>query len=492
MGDLLPIGDVPGHYARQFGPDRWALEHNGEVMTWAELERRANRRAWALAAQGVRDDDIVMLSLPNGNALYELTFAIWKCGATPCVVSSKLPLAEIKAIVALARPRMIIAADAALAVAIEAMPVSFGLDGGCDLPFPTRVPKHWKAMPSGGSTGRPKIIVDHQPGVVDLSVAATMGLPEGKVVLNPGPCHHNAPFAFSHIALGRGNSLVGMTKFDAAQALALIESHKVAWVVFVPTMMNRIAKLPDEIRAGADLSSLERVWHMAAPMPPWLKQEWIDWIGAEKIWEYYGGTERQGATVISGEEWLAHRGSVGRAVECEICILGEDGQPVPQGEIGEIFLLPPGGLGSTYHYLGAAAKQAAGGYESIGDHGWLDEEGYLYLADRRTDMIVSGGANIYPAEIENALMEYPGVECAVVIGLPDDDMGARVHAIVRPDPAAGRTPNADALLAFLGDRLVRYKMPRSIEFTAEELRDDAGKVRRSALREARIAAAVAA
>jgi bile acid-coenzyme A ligase len=319
-----------------------------------------------------------------------------------------------------------------------------------------------------------------------------MGMPEGKVVLNPGPCDHNAPFAFSHLALGRGNSLVGMTKFDPAQALALIEAHKVAWTVFVPTMMSRISKLSEDIRARADVSSLERVWHMAAPMPPWLKQAWIDWIGPERLWEYYGGTERQGATVISGNEWLSHRGSVGRAVDCEIRVLDDDGRELPRGAIGEVFLLPAGGLGSTYHYLGAAAKRAAGGFESIGDHGWLDAENYLYLADRRTDMIISGGANIYPAEIENALMEYPGVDCAVVIGLPDEDMGARVHAIVRPDPDCSRPPNAETLLNFLGEKLVRYKLPRSIEFTTSELRDDAGKVRRSALREARTSALAAA
>ena len=485
MGQHLPIGSVPGHYASRFGPERWALEHNGESMSWAELERRANARAWALAARGVDRDDIVMLSLPNGNALYELTFAIWKCGATPCVVSSKLPLAEIKAITELARPRLIVAADAALALAIGAMPVSFGLDLGDERPFPARTPKHWKAMPSGGSTGRPKIIVDHQPGIVDLGVAPGMGLPEGKVVLNPGPCHHNAPFSFSHLALGRGNSLVGMVKFDAEQALDLIERRGVAWVNFVPTMMNRIWRLPEVVRAGANLSSLERVWHMAAPMPPWLKEAWIDWIGPEKIWEYYGGTERQGATVISGEEWLTHRGSVGRPVDCQLRILDERGRPLPAGQIGEIFLLPSGGKGSTYHYLGASARQV-GLYESIGDHGWLDADGYLYLADRRTDVIVSGGVNIYPAEIENALMEYPGIDGAVVIGLPDDDMGARVHAIVRRSPAIAEPPSEEALRAFLGERLVRYKIPRSIEFTDDQLRDDAGKVRRGQLREARI------
>jgi bile acid-coenzyme A ligase len=227
---------------------------------------------------------------------------------------------------------------------------------------------------------------------------------------------------------------------------------------------------------------------MAAPMPAWLKQAWIDWLGAERIWELYGGTEAQGSTVICGTEWLEHRGSVGRPVNCDIRILDEQGVVRPPGEVGEIFLLPAGGPGATYHYLGAEARAAGEGYESIGDFGWLDADGYLYIADRRTDLILSGGANIYPAEVEVALMEHPGVEVAVVIGLPHEDLGAVAHAIVKPQ-ADWTEPLDQAVLSdFLSERLVRYKTPRSYEFTGASLRDDAGKVRRAQLREERLGA----
>ncbi len=492
MRDFLPIGDVPGHYARAFGHDRWCLDHDGEALSWGELERRANQRAWALSAQGVGQDDLIVLALPNGNALFELTFALWKLGATPCMISWKLPFAEVRQILEVARPREVIAVDPELSAAVGALPFTIGLDNDRRDPYPTRIAKHWKAIPSGGSTGRPKIIVDHSPAVLDLATPPILGLPEGKTVLNPGPCYHNAPFLFSHAALGRGNSVVGMTKFDPLRALQLIEKHRVAWVNFVPTMMNRMWRLPEEERSRFDLSSLEAVWHMAAPMPQWLKQAWIEWIGAEKIWELYGGTEALGSTIINGTEWLDHRGSVGRPVNAELRILDEEGERLPAGEIGEIFLKPNEGSVGGYHYLGAMAKSTPDGFQSLGDFGWVDADGYLYIADRRTDLIISGGANIYPAEVESALMQHPAVECAVVIGLPDDDLGARVHAIVQRDRTRPGELSAEELAAFAAQLLVRYKVPRSFEITDEPLRDEAGKVRRSALREARVAANVPA
>ena len=222
-------------------------------------------------------------------------------------------------------------------------------------------------------------------------------------------------------------------------------------------------------------------------MPEWLKEAWIGWLGPEKIWEMYGGTEGQGLTVINGEEWIAHRGSVGKEPpNSEIRILGDDMKPVPVGEIGEVYMRPKTGQGSTYHYLGDTPKSADEGFESIGDFGWMDADGYLYLADRRSDMILSGGANIYPAEVEAALMEHPDIEVAVVIGLPHEDLGAAVHAIVKPH--TGRTLNQAELSTFVRERLALYKTPRSYEFTAEPLRDDAGKVRRSQLRDERVIA----
>jgi bile acid-coenzyme A ligase len=279
-----------------------------------------------------------------------------------------------------------------------------------------------------------------------------------------------------------GNHLVVMSRFDELQTLKLIEQHRVDWVMLVPTMMHRIWRLGAEVRDRFDLSSLRMVLHLAAPCPPWLKEAWIDWLGPDRIHELYAGTEAQGITWITGDEWLAHRGSVGRPMEgFRFRILDEDGDEVPPGEIGEVYMIPDEGPGTTYHYLGAEPR-SRDGWESVGDLGWLDEEGYLYLADRRTDLILSGGANIYPAEVEAALDAHASVRSSAVIGLPDDDLGQRVHAIVE---AEGELGDQD-LLAHLVERLSRYKIPRSFEYVAEPLRDEAGKVRRAALRADRI------
>ena len=303
-------------------------------------------------------------------------------------------------------------------------------------------------------------------------------------MLVPGPLYHNGPFLWAMIALFKGATVAVTTRFDAEQTLQLIDRLKLETAYMVPTMMRRIWALPAEVRARYDLSSLKALWHLAAPCPPWLKQAFIDWLGPEVIWELYGGTEGQGSTTIQGTEWLTHKGSVGRPVEtCEMKIVDEDGNPVAPGEVGEVFMRPLAGPGTSYYYLGAEPKAIEGGWESLGDMGWMDEEGYLYLSDRRSDMIVVGGANIYPAEVEAAIDSWPGVRSSAVIGLPDEDMGARLHAIV---DVPGGTLDEDAFMAHLAERLVRYKLPRSIEVVTEPLRDDAGKSRRSALRQARL------
>lgn len=252
----------------------------------------------------------------------------------------------------------------------------------------------------------------------------------------------------------------------------------------VPTMMQRIWNLPDALRLKPDLSSLTTLWHLAAPCPVWLKEAYIEWLGADCIWELYGGTEGQGTTVISGEEWLQHKGSVGKPVAgCSMKIVDEAGNTLSAGETGEVFMRPDMGQGTTYRYIGAKAKSLEGGWESLGDIGRMDEEGYLYLSDRLADMILSGAANIYPAEVEAAIDAMDGVRSSVVIGLPHADLGNTVHAIV---DVPGQNIGEAELLAHLADRLVRYKLPRSIEFVSEPLRDDAGKVRRKLFKEARV------
>jgi bile acid-coenzyme A ligase len=234
---------------------------------------------------------------------------------------------------------------------------------------------------------------------------------------------------------------------------------------------------------ATDVSSLEVAFHLAAPCPAWLKQAWIEWLGPEKVVELYGGTELQAVTVISGTEWLAHAGSVGRAVLGEIEIRDPEGHPVPVGREGEIWMRRGPDAASPYRYIGATARSAADGWESLGDIGKVDADGYVYITDRLADMILVGGANVYPAEIEAALDEHPAVQSCCVIGLPDEDLGNIPYAIVE---LSGPASDED-LTAHLRRRLAPYKLPRVIERATTPLRDDAGKVRRSALRAERSA-----
>jgi bile acid-coenzyme A ligase len=368
------------------------------------------------------------------------------------------------------------------------LPRDFMPEGFSDAPIANPVSRYWKAMTSGGSTGRPKVILDHAPAVTDTAAEPALGIPREVSLLNPGPLYHNAPFILSHFGLFAGGRVTGMVKFDAEETLRLIEAERVQWVNFVPTMMHRIWALPEAVRNRYDLSSLKIVFHMAAPMPPWLKEKWIEWLGPERIYELYGGTEAQGRTVISGVEWLAHRGSVGKIGEgAQLRIIGTDGNDMATGETGEIYFLPNDGAGVSYHYLGAEPKRRADGWESLGDIGRLDADGYLYLGDRLADMVMRGGANIYPAEVEAAVTEHPGVRSCVVVGLPDPEFGQRVHAILELNEGADAQAVADAMSDFLADRLSRYKHPESFESVAEAPRDDSGKVRRTLLRDERAA-----
>jgi bile acid-coenzyme A ligase len=435
---------------------------------------------------GVRRDDFVTVALPNGIEFYETSFAVWKLGATPNVISSKLPDQELRAIVDLARPRLVVGLDPARVPGYSAVPAGFEPSDAPDKPFPSETARHWKAMTSGGSTGRPKLIVDHMPSLVDPE-APVLEMRMDRTILNPGPLYHNAPFLMTHAGMFAGNQIVVMSRFDASEALRLLQEHRVDWVMMVPTMMSRIWHLSVEERTGTDLSNLRAIVHMASSCPVWLKQAWIDWLGPERIFELYGGTERQGKTWITGREWLCHKGSVGRvAPGFRLKIVDDAGHELAPGQLGEIYMLPDAGPGSTYHYIGADPKILPGGWESLGDLGWLDADGYLYIADRRTDLIISGGANVYPAEVEAALAAHPGVADAVVIGIPDEDMGTVVHAIVQLKFHDGNRPNGGQIQEFLAERIAKYKVPRTVEFIDTPLRDDSGKVRRSQLRNERL------
>jgi bile acid-coenzyme A ligase len=483
----VPLGQILAWHAAR-DPDRPAVTAEGVTVSRAELDARSNRRARMLAALGVGQDDFVTIALPNGLEFYETAFAAWKLGATVNPVSWRLPDAELTAIVDTAQPKLVVGVEPGRVPGFPVLPSAPMPDESLSgEPLPPKVARYWRAMASGGSTGRPKLIVDHMPARWDPTAGFAMQQP-GDTVLNPGPLYHNGPFMYAMKGLFAGAHVVEGGKFDALNTLRLIQDHRVNWVMLVPTMMSRIWRLPEEVRAGFDLSSLRVMFHTAAHCPVWLKMNFIEWLGPDRVWEGYGGTEAQGGCIIGGREALEHPGSVGRPFPgTRMRILDEAGREVAPGEIGEIFFLPRGGRNSTYHYIGAEAK-AAGEWESIGDLGWFGPDGYLYLADRRTDLIISAGVNIYPAEIEAAIDLHPDVVSSVAIGLPDDDLGQRVHAIVELHPGARLTEGS--LLDHLKRQIAVTKLPRGIEFAPGPLRGDDGKVRRSALRAERISCAL--
>jgi bile acid-coenzyme A ligase len=468
------------HAART--PDRTALVCGDRALSFAELDRASTRLARAYAERGVASGDFVTIALPNGVDFVLACFAIWKLGAVPQPVSGKLPEKERSAILTEAKPALVIGVEPEAAVGWPSVPAGFVPPDRGDDPLPDRTSPSRQALSSGGSTGRPKLIVDALPAECDPT-EPFYGNEPGSTVLVPGPQYHAAGFLNTAITLLLGGTAVVLARFDPLAALAAIERYRVQWVSFVPTMLLRIWRVPEPERTRFDVSSLLRVVSSGAPCPPWLMRELIGWLGPDRVFEAYGGTERIGGTLISGREWLAHPGSVGRPTGGRrIRILDEQGSELPPGEIGEVFMMPPGGRGSTYRYIGADARGTSDGWETLGDLGYLDADGFLYLVDRRTDMIVTGGANVYPAEVEAALAAHPRVRSCAVIGLPDPDLGQRVHAIVEPDGPLGDSE----LREHLARHLARGKHPRSYEFVATPLRDEAGKVRRSALRDARL------
>jgi bile acid-coenzyme A ligase len=479
---LMPVGQIVRQWAGK-APERAAITCEDRSITWSELEVRTNRLARAYQELGVAQDDFVSIALPNGIEFYESAIAVLKLGATPHPLSAKLPWRERSAIVELANPSLIVGVEAGTHGARASVPPGHEPDARLSSePLPDRAAKHWKLNSSGGSTGRPKLILNTNPALIDPEADPPMRVPRMSVQLIPGPLHHSAPYLTSFRGLLVGNHIVVMTRFNAEAALALIERHRVEWAVLVPTMMSRISKLDPDIRSRYDLSSLRMILHLGSSCPAWVKKRWIEWLGPERVHELYGASEGIIETWITGDEWLSHPGSVGRPVRCQIKILDEDGREAPTGEVGEVFSMPAPGFGN-FRYLSDDPRRRRDGWETVGDLGWMDADGYLYIADRRVDMIVTGGANVYPAEVEAALDQHPDIRSSAIIGLPDDDLVSRVHAIVE----ASRPIDLEELRAFLAERLVRYKIPRTFEFVNEPLRDEAGKIRRSALRQSRLA-----
>ncbi len=457
---------------------------DGRTITRGDLESLTNRLARAYADLGVHQGDYVTIALPNSIEWVAAVVATWKLGAIPQPLSSRLPDAEYGHLLDLRERALLVGRPDPRGITAS-VPGDFqpGPDVP-DSPLPEVVSPSLKSMASGGSTGRPKLIEAGGDGRFQGSlVAAMMGNQPTDTQLVSVPLSHNTGFTSATMALATGQHLVLMNRFDPELFLGLITEHRVDYLATVPTIMQRLLPVYRAAPDRYDLSSVRRWWHLAAPCPPAVKEAWIEILGPEVVWELYGGTELQALTFISGTEWLSHRGSVGRVVSGEMRVLDDDGDECPPGVVGEIYMRPKPGSRPTYRYIGSTAK-SRDGWDSLGDLGWFDSEGYLYLADRRVDMFTVGGRNVYPAEIENALAEHPAVLSCLVVGIPHEDLGQVPHALVHTDSTE---LDEAAVKDFVAERLAEYKVPRSVEFTDEPLRDDAGKARRTAVREEVIA-----
>ena len=460
-------------------------EGHERPVTWRELETRANQIARALQDRGVGKDAIVALALPSCAEHVFVTVAIWKLGATLLPLRHDLPAWEMDRMLALAEPAVLVSDqhratcpvltrdDLAATTALPADPLSDAVSECVNL------------VASSGSTGFPKLIVTPARGVVGGDSQQGSTKSEGPMrVLVLSPLYHVNGFAFGAPAMLEGGYVVILEKFDAARAVELIERHRITFTVMVPTMLQRIARLPD--LDPARFASLERVVYGGARVPDWVVERWLELVDPAVFVFTYGSSERVGLVMMTGEEWPDHRGAVGRPVDCELSIRDESGAPLPPEEIGEIYMRPtePRRL---FEYIGVPTPEPTpDGFYTVGDVGWLDEDGYLYVTDRRTDMIVSGGANVFPAEVENALSEHPAVVDQVVVGVPDEEWGQRVHAVLQvSDPA--HPPSDDELRAFCKERLAAYKVPKTFEIVDRVPRTEAGKLNRRVLGQERAA-----
>ena len=484
--ETLAIGTQMSRLAAE-APDAPAVSHNGRTLTRGQLESTTNRLARGYAELGVRQGDYVTIALPNSIEWVQAVVAVWKLGAIPQPLSARLPDAEYADLLDLRERALLVGRPDPRGV-VRAVPGDFDPGDVSDAPLPEVVSPSLKSMASGGSTGRPKLIEAGGDGRFQGTlVAALMGNLATDTQLVSVPLSHNTGFTSATMALSTGQHLVVMSRFDPTEFLRLIAEYRVNYLATVPTIMQRLLPIYRAAPDDFDLSSVRRWWHLAAPCPPTVKEAWIEILGPEVVWELYGGTELQALTFISGAEWLSHRGSVGRVVSGEMRVLDDAGGQCPPGVIGEIYLRPRPGSSPTYRYIGSTAK-SRDGWDSLGDLGWFDEEGYLYLADRRVDMFTVGGRNVYPAEIENALSEHPAVLSCLVVGVPHEDLGQVPHVLVQAQ-AAGADGALDdvGVTAFVAQRLADYKVPRSVEFVDTPLRDDAGKARRTAVRDEVIA-----
>ncbi|WP_066556004.1 acyl-CoA synthetase [Croceicoccus bisphenolivorans] len=483
------------------------MASTGDVVTYRELEDRSNRTAHLLRALGLRRGDVIAILIDNRADFFDIIWGANRCGLYYVCISTQLLAAEIEFILQDCGAKVLFAspgldtriADVASANGVELFSVGTGDGAGRDF-LAERA-----AMPavriadestgndmlySSGTTGRPKGIqpplpdgpLDEPNGLTNLGSTA-YGMGQDTVFLSPAPLYHAAPLRWCMAVQKLGGTVIIMDKFDPEGALAAIERYHVTHAQWVPTHFVRMLKLPEDARNRYDCSSLRNVFHAAAPCPIEVKRAMIDWWGPI-VHEFYGGTEANGLTNIGPEQWLAKPGSVGLPMWGIPKICDEAGEEVPVGETGTIYFAE----GQPFEYHNdpekTAASRNAQGWTTIGDVGRLDEDGYLYLTDRKSYMIISGGVNIYPQEIENQLLLHPDVADAAVIGAPDPDLGERVVAVVQPvDPAKAGPELASALIDWLKGRVGRQKVPRQVDFDPALPRTPSGKLLKRLVRD---------
>jgi acyl-CoA synthetase (AMP-forming)/AMP-acid ligase II len=493
-------------------PDKpaYVMGGTGDAVTYRELDDRSNQLAQLLYDRGLRPGDAIVICMENHPRYFEATWAGQRSGLYYTAASSRLTTDELEYIVNDCGAQAIITskhkADDVAALDIPNVHTRLMLDGTIDgfESYEDAVSKY-PAEPiaveregtdmlySSGTTGRPKGVrvplTDAAPGEnptgVEFLAKILWTATDESIYLSPAPLYHSAPLRFTMAMQRIGGTVIVMEHFDPIEMLRLIERHKVTHLQVVPTMFVRLLKVPEAERTQFDLSSLQAVIHAAAPCPVPVKQQMIDWWGPV-IYEYYAGTEGNGFVHCNAEEWLAHPGTVGKSILGTIHICDEDGAEQPNGEPGTIYFA--GSSSFEYHNDTEKTKGSRHSqhddWSTLGDVGYIDDDGFLYLTDRKAFMIISGGVNIYPQEAENLLVTHPKVMDVAVFGVPNADFGEEVKAVVQPINMADAGPDLEReLIAFCRDHLADVKCPRSIDFRPELPRHPTGKLYKRLLKD---------
>lgn len=471
-------------------PDETAIieisKDDTEIKTasWKDLYIKSNQLSWLFKAQGITKKSTVMVCLPNTITHVLCIYGIWKNGACYLPVAPRSAPGEVDDIISLAKPDLIITdgyqPEGYKCMTSQELEAQMKEHPGKMPPDVLAIP--YRAQTTGGSTGKPKLIkFNRAAGESDESLMAWFHMTGqffGCRQLICGPLFHSAPCSALVSGLNCGNRIILPNNFKPAAIQRYIKEYEIECVQMVPTMMHRLIKMDDF--DPECFKSLKALSHTGGYCSPELKRAWIDIVGAKNVYEIYSMSEMIGMTFIRGDEWLKHPGSVGRPFGgCKISVRDENGEQVPPGEVGEIFMTPSGGYLET-EYVGRSQLDDVGdGYRSVGDMGYLDEDGYLYFSDRRSDMIVTGGENVFAVDVENVFMQHPDINDIVVVGIPDPEWGRRIHAVVE----AKEEMTYDQFRRFGWKYLVPFKVPKTVEFVDALPRKDSGKINRKQLAE---------